>query len=209
MFKKANQGAVIAVIMMIALIAIIGWKAVLADNASFSSLWRPDVQSGTDIIPGCDPKKYIVKMLGTLDLINQKQGTWTLDYDINILDAHITDIDIDLDELGFMHDNFDASICLYDVLAGYKATGQDEGWKKARVGGCVEIADEYVVLGQIEKFPFSFQYDLYDNDCNGLVDDHSLNLVVELETEDGEFEQLEKSIQIVNGKAAYQNAWGY
>ena len=68
---------------------------------------------------------------------------------------------------------------------------------------CNKISGK-ITKGRIDKFPFSFKYNLPDNDCNGQVDDHTFNIVTRLNTQDG-FEKQEKTVAIVNGKAVFQN----
>jgi len=195
-----NKGMVhLAIIMAAILVIIVGAVAYAKNGNGLSNWFYDDVQSGTDVVPNCEPKKYLVNFKGSLDLINQKQSTWSLDYEIDYLDAHI--YDIYLEPLAFMGKTFEAEVCLYDVLAG------GDNWDKYEVA-CQKIAEK-ITFGQIEKYPFSFKYNLYDNDCNGQVDDHTFNLVVELSTEDGKFERHEKTVAIVGGKAVFQNAEGY
>ena len=195
--SKLNKKANIAIAMMLAVIALVAVVVVAVKQGGIVNLFYEDVKSGTDVADGCKPKNYVVEFKGSLDLINQKQGTWTLDYDIDYIDAHIYDIHIDQEKLGFTSDTFDARICLYDVLAG------GDNWQKKQIS-CVNIKDD-VTYGHIEKFPFTFRYNLPDNDCNGQVDDHTFNLVTEFTTEDGDYEMHEKTVAIVDGKAVFQN----
>ena len=167
----------------------------------FKNLFVDDVESGTDVAPNCKPVKYIVKLEGSLDVINQKQGTWTLDYEVDYLDAHIYDILWDRAPGSFGYDEIVGTVCIYDVLAG------GDNWGHEQID-CVGIKKN-VALGQIEKIPFTFKYDLYDNDCNGEVDDHTFNLVVDYKTEDGTHVEEQKTVAIVKGQSIYQNAKGY
>jgi len=193
--KKGNT--VLIIMAVIVLIVLAGLS--LASNANSVVNWfYDDVQSGTPRAKGCEPEKYLIEFTGTLDLMNQKQETWTLDYKIDYLDAHITDIRISPTGLGFFTNEFKSKVCLYDVLKG------GDNWIEEQVD-CLNIND-YVTKGQIEKFPFEFRYNLYDNDCNGEVDDHTFNLVVTLETDEGK-ETFEKTVAITNGEAVFQNTF--
>lgn len=192
-----KKGNMVIVMVMVGVLLLILAGVSLANNGNGVVNWfYDDVQSGTDVVPGCEPKKYLVEMKGTLDLINQKQSTWSLDYEIDYIDTHINDIFISQQYLGVLSNEFEAKICLYDVLAG------GDKWVNEQVD-CISIKDK-ITKGQIEKYPFSFRYNLYDNDCNGQVDDHTFNLIAEIQTEDG-FDKHEKTVAIVDGKAVFQN----
>ncbi len=188
-----NQAFIwMAVIFGIILLVSAGVSFAKNGNGLYNWIYG-DVTSGTDPVPSCTPKKYVVQMHGTFDVINQKQGTWTLDYDIDFLDTHISDIS--LKPLGIFTNDFTGKVCLYDVLGGNKKID------------CVNI-ENTVTKGQIERYPFEFSYNLYDKDCNGQVDDHTFNLVAELQTEQ-DFERHEKTVAIVGGQPVFQNAKGY
>lgn len=187
----------------ILIIAGIAYAAdALSDNGNgFYNLFYEDVKSGTEVAPGCDPIEYITKFEGTLDLVSLQKGFFTFDYRIEIADVHISDIFFDQNKLGAFSDKFESSICLYDVL-----DGGDEWIQHQK--DCVEIEGKVSknLAGpvEIEEFPFTLKYNLYDNDCNGQVDDHTFNLIAKVQTEDG-FESLEKTVAIVNGEAVFQN----
>jgi hypothetical protein len=178
-------------LIMIALLVLLV-TTVLSDNGN--GLWNifyDDVVSGTPVVDGCSPKQYVVEMRGTLDLIND--FVWGEGYRVYYVDSHIDNIDIS--QLGIFQNEFDAKVCLYDVLAN------GDHPKKLK---CETIKDK-VTKGQIEKFPFMFRYNLPDNNCDGQVDDHTFNLVAEVQVEEG-FERHEKTVAIVNGQARFQNA---
>lgn len=183
-------------VIILSMILIIVIAAVsLANNANGVVNWfYGDVESGTDVAPDCKPKKYLVEFHGTLDLIND--FTWT-GYELKYVDAHISDIRLDPRGLWITSDDFEGTVCLFDVLKG------GDRWVEERVD-CVNIEDK-VTKGKIEKFPFEFKYNLYDNDCNGEVDDHTFNVVVDLQTENDGYIHEEKTVTIINGKPIFQN----
>lgn len=193
MNKKANI-AIAMILIVVAVVAIVS----LASNANGIVNWfYEDVESGTPVAPGCTPQKYLVEFSGTLDLIND--FTWS-GYELTFIDAHIYDIRLSPQALAISdlwQQGFDAQVCLYDVLAG------GDNWLERRVD-CVRIKDA-VTKGQIEKFPFDFRYNLYDNDCNGEVDDHTFNLVVDIVQEDEGPIHKEKTVAIVGGSPIFQN----
>ena len=196
MVKLAKRGVGMPfIVMTMGVVVLLIFVAVsYAQNANGILNWfAPDVTSGTPTVPSCEPKKYLVEMKGTLDLINDFIG-WG-GYEIHYLDAHISDISIS-QRLGIVSNDFESRICLYDVLANVGGTPKQVS--------CVSI-DGSITKGRIEKFPFMFTYNLYDNDCNGVVDDHTFNLVAEVATEDG-FERYEKTIAVKNGQGVFQNA---
>ena len=188
----------IAIAILLAIVGVVILSAnALSDNGNgLKNLYYQDVSSGTDIVQGCEPKKYIIVFDGTLDLINQKTSTWAItDYKIDYIDTHISNIR--LDKLGIISNEFTSELCLYDVLAG------GDEWNKHEIE-CIKI-DGKITKGQIEKYPFEFKYNLYDNDCNGEVDDHTFNLVAELNQQSESPEYFEKTVAIVNGKPVFQN----
>ena len=198
-YKMKKKGNIVIIIMMV--IAVLALAAVsLASNADGVMNWfYDDVESNTPVAPGCDPQRYLVSFTGELYLVNQKQGSYLIgDYDIDYIDAHISDIRFSK-ELGIFSNEFDSSVCLFDVIAG------GDQWYEKKVD-CVSI-NEAVTKGRIEKFPFTFKYNLYDNDCNGDVDDHTFNLVVTLDTED-DTTNFEKTVTIINGEPVFQNVEG-
>lgn len=189
--KQNKQGVIQIAIIMLAVMALLALVSVGASLSTPDTWFKKEVKSGTKVTPGCEPTKYAAQFRGTLDLMNDMVGF--LNYEITYLDGHIDNIDYK--ELGIVSNEFAAKVCLYDVLNGNNKIG------------CQSISDK-VTKGRIEKFPYEFAYSMYDNDCNGEVDDHTLNLVVELNTEDG-YSKNEKTVAIVNGQAVYQNAKGY
>ena len=114
--KLAGKKGNIVVFIMIALLLIVLAGVSIASNANGIVNWfYDDVESGTPVAPGCKPEKYLVEFTGTLDLIND--FTWS-GYDLTYIDAHISDILLSPTGLWIASDDFDASICLYDVLKG-------------------------------------------------------------------------------------------
>lgn len=195
MNKKGNLLIISGIMIAVAFIAIIGAAMATNGNGIYNVMYE-DVKSGTDVAPTCEPKKYLVELSGSLDLINQKQATWSLDYDIDFIDANIKYINLaPLGIFDFTSSEFTAEVCIYDVLANADFPEKIE---------CQTISDR-ITYGQFEKYPFLFRYNLYDNDCNGEVDDHTLNLVVTLKTED-EINRYEKTVAITGGQAIFQNA---
>lgn len=177
------------IIIMVVVLAVIMILTTTLTNANgLSNLFYDDVESFTPVADGCTPKKYVVEMHGTLDLINDFIGL--NGYEIHYVDAHISDIKLSkLSALNPFDNEFKSEVCLEDM--------------KGKSLMCEKINDD-VTKGRIEKFPFNFKYNLPDNDCNGQVDDHTFNIRTRLSTDDG-YEDKEKTVAIVNGKAVYQN----
>ena len=167
----------------------------IADNANGAYNWfYDDVSSKTEKAEGCDPQKYIVRMQGEIVAINDFIADgFDMRYEVNLLDSQISDISIDK-SLGFFSDDIEAKICLYDFIG-------TNNWEKIEC----KTYDETIHKGQTEKLPFEFTYNLYDNDCNGEIDDHTLVLVTELWGPDG-YQKQEKSVGIIGGETVYQNA---
>ncbi|CAB1060214.1 hypothetical protein D1BOALGB6SA_4979 [Olavius sp. associated proteobacterium Delta 1] len=185
-----NPVVLIMMIVVVLVLIIFAGFAFAKNGNGFRNLFYDDVVSGTEVADGCKPKKYVAQLHGSLDLINDYVGFsgWEMTY----IDTHIDDIS--WQQLGIFSDEFDSKICLYDVLAN---------GDNPEMIDCVSI-DGKVRKGDIKTFPFSFRYNLYDNDCNGEVDDHTFNLVAEVSSDDG-FERAEKTVAIVNGQAVFQN----
>ncbi|MFC1591698.1 hypothetical protein ACFL43_04165 [Thermodesulfobacteriota bacterium] len=187
--KKGVIPLPMPIIIMAVVIVIVIALTTLTTNANGISNWfHKDVESFTPVAPGCSPKMYLVEMHGTLDLINDFLGF--SGYEIHYIDAHINDIT--LSKLGVLNpfdNNFESEICLEDM--------------NGKSLMCESIKDD-VTKGSVEKFPFTFKYNLPDNDCNGKVDDHTFNIRTRLMTDDG-YEENQKTVAIVNGKAVYQN----
>jgi hypothetical protein len=168
----------------------------LADNGNGMYNWfHDDVESNTDVAPGCDPQKYLVRVNGDIFIVNDfiAEG-FDMRYEVNLIDSQIADISIDRSLAWFgLADEFRAKVCLYDTLNDNKKIK-------------CKTYDELIRKGDMEKrLPFEFTYNLYDNDCNGEVDDHTLLLVTELWGPDG-YQKQEKTIGIIGGEPVYQNA---
>lgn len=191
--KKGNLQ--IALIGVVLVLVVLGGVSLAKNNGNgLVNIVYEDVDSNTPVAPQCQPKKYLVELHGTLDLINDyyREGWSFGEYEITYIDSHINDISFR--PLGIFSNDFDAELCLYDVL-------KDQDLKKKI--DCIKVKGE-VTKGRIEKFPFVFRYNLWDNNCDGVVDDHTLYLQASIKTEDG-FTREGKTIGIINGEPVFTN----
>ena len=194
--KKGNlQIALIGVVVVLVVLA--GVSLAKTNGNGLVNIVYEDVDSNTPVAPQCQPKKYLVELHGTLDLINDyyREGWSFGEYEITYIDSHINDISFK--PLGIFSNDFDAELCLYDVL-------HDQRLTESNKIECIKVKGD-VTKGRIEKFPFTFRYNLWDNNCDGQVDDHTLYLQASIKTEDG-FTREGKTIGIIGGELVYSNA---
>lgn len=181
----------ILVTVLLVIVAATAVSATLKDNGNGAINWfHDDVTSRTDRTPDCEPKKYLAELTGTLDIFNDYISL-SEGYQVHYLDAHINDIDISREQLGLFTKDYDAEVCLYD------------SWNNHKEIDCKRFEGK-VVKGQIKRIPFEFKYNIYDNNCDGQVDDHGLQMVVKLRTENN-IETYKKGISISGGEAVFQN----
>ena len=190
--KKGNLQ--IALIGVVLVLVVLGVESLAKTNGNgLVNIVYEDVDSNTPVAPQCQPKKYLVAMHGTLDLA--KDYHWEArslgEYDLVYLVSHIKDI------FGIFSNDFDAELCLYDVL-------HDQRLTESNKIECIKVKRD-VTKGQIEKLPFTFRYNLWDNNCDGVVDDHTLYLEASIKTEDG-FIKEGKTISMIGGELVYTNA---